>query len=381
MVALEKRIKESIKVFLRFFYYREERAKIFREPAIRKKQNKAISTLDARSEKLIVFLIEGADYKTGAERMSGGLMSIVSLTEVSRSLKAIHGAEVVLCTFPRHHLIFKISKFENNTNVFRFSQLADYFKFARELTVHIPEYLCTHFLQQSGEGYFDWMLSKKLHINILNQNIRHMASPELVGKIKALASETTITTAHQQYCNLAYRASYRVPLHKFSVWISPEQYTFKDYNKKKQLIVVSPDSHPERENILTLLSEIPGLEVRVIKDLTYGQYLALITEAKWTLTFGEGLDGYFIEPVFSGAVGFAVYNDEFFTSDFKSLKTIFNSFDEMKHMLVSAIEKLNDGPSFESYQKEQYAVCAKHYNSEVYRNNVAAFYQKAYTYA
>jgi len=66
-----------------------------------------------------------------------------------------------------------------------------------------------------------------------------------------------------------------------------------------------------KEAVLGELKQVAGLSVQIIRNLTYDQYKSLVSRAKWALTFGEGLDGYFIEPVFSGAIAFAVYNEQF----------------------------------------------------------------------
>ena len=94
-------------------------------------------------------------------------------------------------------------------------------------------------------------------------------------------------------------------------------------------MVVSPDPHPAKEAVMDLLNSVTGLRIQVIQNLTYEQYKELISRARWSLTFGEGLDGYFIEPVFSGSVSFAVYNEEFFTQDFKPLSTVYSSYEEL----------------------------------------------------
>ena len=66
----------------------------------------------------------------------------------------------------------------------------------------------------------------------------------------------------------------------------------------------------------------------------------VISEAKWALTLGEGLDGYFIEPIFSGAIGFSVYNSRFFTEDFESLETVYSDYDELIKKMPMDIKKI-----------------------------------------
>ncbi len=169
-------------------------------------------------------------------------------------------------------------------------------------------------------------------------------------------------------------------MHKFSVWISPEKYYFKQFSQKENLIIVSPDKHPLREKIISKLSLISGLKVQVIQNLTYEQYKQTISRAKWAITFGEGLDGYIIEPIFSGAIGFAVYNEQFFTPDFKELYTVYPTYEVMVSKILDDISKLSDSQAFTDYQSRQYSICSRHYDHTNYTNNIEAFYNKEYTF-
>jgi hypothetical protein len=52
-----------------------------------------------------------------------------------------------------------------------------------------------------------------------------------------------------------------------------------------------------------------------------------VSPAKWSLTFGEGLDGYFAATIFSGGNSLAVFNERFFTPAFATMQTV-NALDE-----------------------------------------------------
>jgi hypothetical protein len=200
-----------------------------------------------------------------------------------------------------------------------------------------------------------------------------------IDVLKALAGRVTITTAHQKYCSAEYRQQFGLPIHKLSVWISPEQYQFRKWADKEDLLVVSPDQHPMKEEVLELLGRLPGLTVRIIQNLTYTEYKDLISRAKWSLTFGEGLDGYFIEPIFSGAIGFAVFNEQFFTPDFGELATVYSSYQQLIGKIGRDIRDMDNEPAFAAYQQQEYALCAKYYSYEQYRSNIQAFYKEKYT--
>jgi hypothetical protein len=376
-----KWLPEFIKPVIRFLYYPQERAKVFREPAVKRVQNQRIKQFDSHAKKIILFLVPGVEYDLGTEKISGGIISIISFCEESQKLKLLHGREVVMSTFPKQHLLAKHTKFKNSTDVLRFSQLSKYFGDVEDVIIHIPEFLCAYFVKLWEESEFEWLRKiPKLHLNVLNQNVRLMPGAGEMAQLKKIVKTISVTTAHQQYCNQRYRDELGVPIHKLSVWISPEQYQFRKFKEKKNLLVVSPDKHPDKPAILDMLTRVPGMEVQVIRNLTYEAYKDKIAEAKWTLTFGEGLDGYFIEPVFSGAIAFAVYNNEFFTDDFKRLPTIYSSMDVLKNKIVEDIIRLDKVEPFEEYQRMQFDLCAAHYDANNYRKNIENFYSRQFTF-
>ncbi len=374
---------EIIKKGYRLIKYKNERRKFVREIGIRMKQDNNLQrNYKPDGSKLVVFIIPGSDWATGNDKISGGTMSIVSICEETAAIQDVHGAQTIMCTMNGDHLLLKHTMFSNNTSVYRFDQLADYFANASEILIHLPEFLAEHFIASLSLTDKKWLQQmQEFHINIMNQNIRLMPDTLVIEDLKNEADMVTITTAHQKYCSQYYRDYFKVPLHKFSVWISPEQYQFMSFKEKQNLLVVSPDPHPMKEIILEQLRGINGLDIKIIQNLTYDEYKALVSHAKWSLTFGEGLDGYLIEPVFSGAIGFAVYNDQFFTPDFKGSPTIYNSYEELKKKLVVDIKSLDYEPIYTSCQQQQFQLCAQYYNKEQYRKNIAAFYKHGYTFS
>jgi hypothetical protein len=154
-----------------------------------------------------------------------------------------------------------------------------------------------------------------------------------------------------------------------------QDYVRPSYQEKSNLIIASDDAHPRKEEILhELRSAIPGMEVRLVKNMHYSDYRKLAASAKWALTFGEGLDGYFLETVFSGGVCFAVYNPEFFTEDFKGLRTVYDSWDSLRSRICEDIRELDDPGQYVSYNRELYEICNTYYNPQTYRKGIQEFY-------
>jgi hypothetical protein len=373
-----------LKRLYRLLRYRNERHKFFREIGIRKKQNHLLTqNYDSAITRLIVFLVPGSDWATGRDKISGGVLSIASLYGETRAIESVHQSKLIMCTFPLDHLLLRHTNFENDIDVYRFSQLQVYFRNLKELTLHIPEFLVEHFGHSTSSADKHFLKSiPSLQINILNQNIKLMPSREVIDSLRSFAQNITVTTAHKKYCTPALREAYGVPLHFFSTFASPEGYVFGSYAQKENLLLLSPDDAEKNREVIELLKgEIPDLQTRVINGLTYDAYKELIGRAKWSITFGEGLDFYFIEPVFSGAVSFAIYNEDFFTPDFKEIKTVYSSYAELKERLVADLAALDNEHQYGALQQQQFLLCSKYYSKEQYRKNIATFYNRQYTFA
>ena len=193
--------------------------------------------------------------------------------------------------------------------------------------IHIPEYYVRQFIRNiSNTDSSQLFKIKDVHINIMLQNIELLSDIEDIKKLKKFG-KMTCTTAHERYTNIEIRKKLGFSLHKLSTFVSPEQYKKNTYNQKENLMIVSPDMHPKKSEVLSLIAKyFPKLKIQIIKNLTYEEYKDVISKAKWALTFGEGLDGYFIETIFSGGISFSVYNSNFLTQDFTSLQTVYDSY-------------------------------------------------------
>lgn len=326
-------------------------------------------------KKLIIFLTPGKDV------VNGGILSITSIYTETIKINNIHGAEVIMCTVPGDPLLLKYTQFENQNYIYKLSEVLSYFNNLQELMIHIPEYSVEKFLKNCS-NYDNLRLNniKSVHINIMLQNINLLPNEIHIKNLRKLG-ELTCTTAHERYSNSEIREKLGCPLHKLSVYVSPEQYNKKLYSEKENLMIVSPDSHPRKSTILGLIArQFPHLKIQIIENLTYEEYKNVISKAKWALTFGEGLDGYFVETIFSGGVAFSAYNEKFFSDDFKSLRTVYSDYDVLIKKICLDIKDLDNQISFMNYHKMQNDLCRRHYNYNIYVNNVALFYKGEYTY-
>lgn len=373
---------EILKKIFRYFRYKNERKKVFREFKIRRNQNELFKhEVNQSTKKLILFLVDGASWFTGKDEISGGILSIASIYKETLKLKKLHDSDVIMCTMPEaRHLLQKHTQFPNDINVYRFNQLKS-FKQVENLIVHIPEYRFKQNLVSSISNIFDYITPEKIHLNILNQRIDIMPPVEVVQDIKKQGYKITQTTAHEQYSTQQLRDKYNIPLHKFSVYATPNRYPFSSYQEKENLILVSPDPSSERETVLKNIQKtMPDHKIVVIQNMPYTKYLSLIKKAKFMITFGEGLDFYFVETVFSGGISFAVYNENFFTSNFHGLKGLFQSEPIMSKEIGEMMKQFNNGNKYQKINQKQFSPCQELYNDREYHENLMNFYKNNYLF-
>jgi glycosyltransferase involved in cell wall biosynthesis len=116
-----------------------------------------------------------------------------------------------------------------------------------------------------------------------------------------------------------------------------------------------------------------------IKNKSYSEYLDLISRAKWMVTFGEGVDGYFLESVRSGAISFAVHNFNFFDERFDVLQTVYDSYTDMLTSLVDDILRLDNAEDFARLSQQMIALDKCVYNDKEYRENIKNYYLGNFT--
>lgn len=276
-------------------------------------------------------------------KVSGGILSIAQIAQDTQAMLGKKNVKVFLATFSKEITFFTYPNFDCSMPIFRFEQFPRKFTVLDSLTIHIPELYIEPFINTLSMAHLSWLKSiPNLKINILNQNIQLMPTVEITKQLTTLTENVTQTVAHSAYCTREVRDKYGYPLQRLTPWVDIK-YIMRSYKEKENLLLYSPDYNEKKEDVLgELRKEFPAMEQREINNLSYKEYLNLISEAKWVITFGEGLDAYFSEPFRSGGISFAVYNDEFFLPENKSWPTVFLSYDEMEKKLPEKIKELDD---------------------------------------
>lgn len=326
-----------------------------------------------RTRRLIVFLTPGHDGP------SGGVMSIAAIYRESQALQKLHGSRVVMCTVPGEPPLLKYTWFRNHNYLLDFEALLNRCGRLDYLLVHIPEYAVKHVGAWLSSHWSSFKDVKELHLNVLVQNIDLGQEQDLT--ILKRFGKVTCTTAHEAYSNAAMREELGVALHRLSCCNGAELYRPLRYEDKQPLLMVSHDPHPLKERVLRgIKQELPELSIQVIQNLKYDDYCEVARRAKWSLTFGEGLDGYFADPVFNGGVAFAVFNARYFTPAFAKLETVYPSWDVLIEKITTDLRRLDEPVAYKRCSRQAWELLNELYSTERFRENLRAFYRGEYTF-
>lgn len=311
---------------------------------IRKEQDRIFTEQFRDSRHLIVFV---NFEKSG---FCGGIMSLFHFASISRAMKAIHGCEVLHANiFSRHGVCYlRQPGFENEEVIFRLEQVMRHAPRLETLILHIPEILIAEFAEKLT---YRWRRALKgiriLRINILNQNIECFPEPETWASLRTLTHNLSQTTGFDRYTTQEVCDHYGVPLYRLIGYNGLHRmYGKTALETKERLLIYSLDPHPMKQRILDRLrAGLPDFRFQQIQGLTFDEFMRTAQRAMFSVTFGEGFDGYFTNIHFVGGIGFAVYNETFFPSDcYLAFKNIYADYDQMESRIVEDISGLLADP-------------------------------------
>lgn len=293
-------------------------------------------------ENLSVYLIFHDDF------ICGGMMSIFSMAKTSRELKDIHNSEVILMTLPNknNRTYHKQINFKNEEMIYRFNQITKLKKLKR-LTINVPEMCTVSFYNILTNKQKEFLKNlEEFKINILNQNIQGMPEIKEFEGLYTLTDKITQTIAHSRYATQEICNRYQLPALLMPGYTDLSAYPKTRYKDKENIIAYSLDPNPVKEEVLVKLkNKFPDFRFFEVRDITFNEYIELVTKAKFTITFGEGFDGYLIWPVRQGSIGFSAYNDELFPNpEIKNYINMFESDEDMLNNITNVLERLNDNP-------------------------------------
>ncbi len=340
-----------------------------RKSYITQRQNDHIKSFQIlKDQRLVIFLAPGNN------RTNGGIISILSLAAETEKLFRSTGAGVFVCSFPSDPPLLGYTGVPTPRIVSNIASVLDAYNSPTDVIVHIPELYVARFLPFAQKLLANYQ--HRFKFNIMLQNVRRIPTKRDVKQLKALGP-VTVTTAHEAYSGAETEEALGCPVHYLSVWISPENYDKLPLGEKENIFILSPDKHPKRTEIVKHLGRIlPNYRFVTVQNMSYTEYKHLISTAKYCLTFGEGLDGYYIETIFSGGISCAVYNDQFFTSDFLGTPFLYESWDELLARVGEDIRRTEGSDEFNSANDAAYRLLSGKYSYDAYKENISKYYKK-----
>ena len=308
--------------------------------------------------------------------MSGGIYSFFSIAKTAYNLQHKHNYAVVIMTRPnRHDLTYlRQSNFRNYEDVFRFAQITRCGN-AKEIYLQIPEYAAPDFISNLTREEKEYLLSRdRLYINILNQKCEIMPERAELNELRSFATELTQSVAHHAYFSQEYADRYELPTLLLPAYTDLSGYEPLDRREKEKLIIYSPDTeHAHRGPVLKALSEqLQDYELREIRDISFDEYMRLAARCMFSISFGEGFDGYVAQPIYQGGIGLTVYREEYFPSaKLRDFPNIFNSPQDMIDNVVARIRRFEkDDSLYRSTNDAMMAVYNELYSKEDYVRRV-----------
>jgi len=328
------------------------------------------------SSKVIIFLLPGY------EHVCGGILSIFNLYRFSCELSAVHNSKVLMCFYPGQGKgKWRYQSVDGSITIYPFWLILATCLQLTQMQLHVPEYALQGIVERLGRRRLTRLrLVRGININILNQNILLNPPDAFIKSLREQLPELTCTTAHPSYSTMQFRRKWGIPVHHLPAWTYPNDPVANGYEEKRDLLIVSPDPSPHREAVLRkITTALPQLQMQIIENMPFEKYLQLAQVAKWSLTFGEGLDDYFIGTFFRGGVGFAVFNQEFFTSEFKGLRTVYSDWETLDARIIGEIESLDNKEAMESYSAQVRFLITQTWSYDRTRSALREFYQGNFT--
>jgi hypothetical protein len=317
--------------------------------------------------------------------MSGGIYSFFSIAKAAYNMRHKHDYAIVIMTRPNTYDVtyLRQSNFRNSEDVFRFSQITRC-KRVKELYLHIPEYAAPGFIASLNSEQRDYLISRdRLHVNILNQKIELMPEKGEFEDLRAFADELTQSVAHHAYFTQAHADRYDLPTLLLPPYTDLSSYEVIDRNEKQKLIIYSPDDGQHREPVLKAIKQgLPDYQLLEIQGITFDKFMELATRCLFSISFGEGFDGYVAQPIHQGGIGFAVYRPEYFPSEkLRELPNFFSSEQDMIDNLVPRIRALEkDEALYRRTNRAMIDVYSRLYSREDYMKRVEKLIKREFEF-
>lgn len=273
--------------------------------------------------------------------ITGGILSIFSICKHTRTI--LKDVCSVIVTFPGNLSYSSNNYFINDEKIYNWNQIMGVISSKQNVLIHIPEYLSSKFYYNLSEEQKNKLKNcNRLHINILNQNIKLMPNKNEISSLYFLTSQVTQTISHDRVMTSLEYLNWGLPTYFLSVYIDILDFKKFSFFDKEKIIAYSLDKNKYKLKILNKIKkELNDFKLIEIKKIKFEEYTELISKAYFTISFGEGFDSYFCQPYLLGGIGFSVYNDDFFPEkNWLKYCTVFKDYYDMEERIVFIIKYL-----------------------------------------
>lgn len=389
MIIFAKKIKKFLRRvigFLKSVFSRFSDVEVKKHIRFFKKQVRIQDSYDLRelraARKMVVFVIPAEN------QVYGGMMSFFSLCEKSRDILG-ESAMTLIATCPCWWMWQIVTyaenkNFPNREKIYRFEQISRHAASVQELILHVPEIYADKFWGLCSRADLRFIKNvAKVQINILLQHIDLMPSLKDLSNLYSLSNKVTITTGNEKSATQEVSNKWNAPLKHVSVSLDISKYPKVPFQDKEKVILFSNDEHPDKYVVRRFIEEgLPDYRIMIIEKMTFDEYMSWISRARFTITFGEGFDAYFIQPYGVGSMGLSVYNERFFPSaEYLEMKSVYNSYIEMACNIKNDVLYWENHPS----EYSAFVESAKDKFDAIYVNdnvskNLRKFYANEYDF-
>lgn len=305
--------------------------------------------IQAEDSDKIIFIIPNEN------KISGGVMSIINMAHIAQEL--FPQKKVYLGVFRPFQLIDKIKGLDFDLPIINVRKyIRGWINDDSDVLIHIYELGVKNVLGQIKKMK---LLPKmgKVTLNILNQNQDLVITNEEMEEFKGYFKRITMTLAFK--CNETNHYPYlSIPPVHVGAYYEGSDPKVVPYCEKENLCILSQDDNPFKEEIKEKLIK-RGIKVYDKYPIPFKEFVALQQKAKWTISFGEGVDGYSMGQFRNGGIGFGVYQENFAKNNYDKNNLpffLFSSYEEMKDKIIEKIGILDNE---ETYEREKTKVLEK----------------------
>ena len=325
---------------------------------------RALSANYANERKLIIF------FNVARDLVGGGMLSINRFVSNARELTEDTGYSIATSGVPLGRKAVSYTKFKAALPQIELRYLCE-LPLVEDVILFLPEVFSVQFAKDLSAPELAWLLSRKsLKIVVMNQNNDYLPPPiDVQRALFPLTLDVVITTAHKRYCTARNASRYQIPFKQLTPFLPPM--TFRSFREKDRIFMLSPDKITkgqdgiDRDFVVEVLKmKLPSFRFVTVENMSLDEYLDLASRAMFSLTFGEGMDGYYIEPILSGGMSFAIYNSTFFPNNFEGKSGLFSSWKVLVDRLPGFVEDLLDPELYSENSANLRDALANEYSNE-----------------